>query len=128
MKPVQLVLLITITMLFAWPGNLRASQRATPEQLPVALLKKAVERTSAQPDRRLEKRLEKKATRLLKKLSRRAAIDLNDPVEKWMWFWLLAWGGGLVLSVLGLGWLGWLLFVGGTVCLVIWLVRRSGVG
>jgi len=60
-------------------------------------------------------------------------VDFNDPVDKWMWFWIFAWGLGLAASLLagivGLGFFWFLssvFFVFGFVALVLWLVKKFG--
>jgi len=54
---------------------------------------------------RLKKVVAKFEKRITKINAKRAAkgkpqIDFSDPVDKWMWFWIFAWGGALVLSIL----------------------------
>lgn len=79
-------------------------------------------------------RREAKATHLFSK----SGIDLQDPVNKWMWFWILGWGAGLVLSIIaaatistgsigsfGLIWgLATLAYLFGTISLIVWLVKK----
>ncbi|MBL7775447.1 MAG: hypothetical protein JNK89_05560 [Saprospiraceae bacterium] len=71
-------------------------------------------------------------------------VDFSDPVNKWMWFWIFGWAAGLVLYILAVAvatgsvysgsfgfaailatfsWLAWLF---GSVCLIIWLVKKFG--
>lgn len=85
---------------------------------------------------RMEKRMAKLEKFLGKKLAKKA-MDFNDPVDKWFWFWILGWAAGLLLSILaaativgggfGVFWLlaslAWLF---GTISLVIWLVKKFG--
>jgi hypothetical protein len=53
------------------------------------------------------------------------AIDLKDPVNKWMWFWIFGWGASIVLLALPGVWiLSSLAGLFGTVSLVIWLVKK----
>ncbi len=79
-------------------------------------------------------RREAKATHILSK----SGIDLQDPVNKWMWFWILGWGAGLVLTIIaaatvasgsvgsfGLVYgLASLAFLFGTISLIVWLVKK----
>ena len=108
----------------------RATQAVAPEVAREALIQKMRESYAAAEKtgevKKVSKRLEKKVTKLLKKLQK-AAIDLDDPVDKWMWFWLLSWGASIVIGILLSGWLARLLFAAGTIFLIIWLIRRGGV-
>ena len=94
-------------------------------------------------------RMEKRAAWVMKVLERKMAKSkkdiggIDDPVDKWFWYWLLGWGGALVISILfwtlagtGAGFYSgtWLIFgllstllwIGGTVCLIIWLINKFG--
>ena len=52
-------------------------------------------------------------------------IDFRDPVDKWMWFWIFAWGIGLVILFLPGVWvLSSLFFLVGLICLIVWLVKK----
>jgi hypothetical protein len=76
----------------------------------------------------------KKATRLAKFLGVRDAndkVDFQAEPDRWMWFWLLGWGVGLALSIMSffipfIGYLAYLCWLAGTVCLVIWLLKKTG--
>jgi hypothetical protein len=55
-------------------------------------------------------------------------------VDKWFWIWAIAWGAGILITVisgasiasgfLGIFWLS--LFIIGSVALVIWLIKKFG--
>lgn len=89
----------------------------------------------------IQKKLVKKQEKLAKKGESLGGI--GDPVDKWFWYWLIAWGAALVLNIVfwaaatsgaGLfsgGWLligllSTLLWLGGIVCLIIWLINKFG--
>lgn len=95
-----------------------------------------------------ELKKQKKSAKIAKKIEKmqdkiaRKGVDFDDPVKKWMWFWIFGWGASLVLSILaaalftstlGGGFGGaailWLLAslagLFGTVSLVIWLVKLN---
>jgi hypothetical protein len=83
---------------------------------------------------RTEKRMER-FQRLLQspKIQQRIG-GLNDPVDRWFWFWIGGWGIGLLLTILtggmlasgGIGILWFLFFVAGSVSLVVWLLKKFG--
>jgi hypothetical protein len=96
---------------------------------------------------RAEKRLSWFATTINKKMSKsknKALGGLDDPVDKFFWYWLIGWGAGLLLTIIasaiavggafsggfGVAWvlflLGWLAWIGGTVMGIIWLVKKLG--
>lgn len=53
-------------------------------------------------------------------------IDFSDPVEKWFWFWIFGWGLGLIVLFLPVLWyLSSLLFLFGTISLIIWLIKKA---
>lgn len=60
------------------------------------------------------------------KLYEASLIDFKDPVEKWFWFWIFGWGLGLIVLFLPVLWiLSSLLFLFGTISLIIWLVKKA---
>ncbi|MFQ5447497.1 MAG: hypothetical protein ACE5FF_11235 [Saprospiraceae bacterium] len=107
------------------------------------------ENLTKRQERRL-KRGERRLNKLEKKLNKRGkslkalGIDLSDPVDKWMWYWIFGWGAALVLYIIasaiatgsvysgGFGiavlfaYLGWIAGLFGTVALVIWLLKKFG--
>lgn len=97
---------------------------------------------------RAQKRMERMMARVERIVARKGTapaqggIDLQDPVKKWMWFWILGWGGALVLHIISrvvlvgtygtgfgiaalLGLLGSLLGLFGTVSLVMWIIKMN---
>jgi hypothetical protein len=70
--------------------------------------------------------VKKKTIKLVKKIADIGGID--DPVDKWFWYWIIGWGAAIVLSALHSGWifgvLSGLAVTFGTVALVIWLIKR----
>lgn len=71
-------------------------------------------------------------------------VNLSDPIERWMWYWIFGWAAGLVLYILAvalatggiysgsfgfaaiLATLSWLCWLFGSVALIIWLVKKFG--
>ncbi|MEZ4919540.1 MAG: hypothetical protein R2792_10610 [Saprospiraceae bacterium] len=102
----------------------------------------AIERSEVKKEKKLfseakmakmEKKLAKKMKKINKILGKSGnSVDFNDPVDKWMWFWIFGWGGAILISVLSvftggfLWYLSYLLWTAGTVCLIIWLVKKFG--
>jgi len=93
----------------------------------------------AKKSAKLTKKLEKFKRKYQRKANKKnlnnddSVIDFDDPVDKWMWFWIFGWGGGLVLSILaGVTKIGALFFVAsaaylfGTVALILWIVKKFG--
>ncbi len=72
--------------------------------------------------------VKKKANKIIKKIAEIGGI--NDPVDKWFWYWIIGWGGAIVLSAINTSWLFSLLIslavIFGTVSLIVWLIRKYG--
>ncbi len=97
---------------------------------------------------RAQKRIARIVARVEHKIARKgmessaAGIDLQDPVKKWMWFWILGWGAAIVFYVLAtvlivgtvgsgfgiaalLSLIGSLCGIFGTVSLIMWIVKMN---
>ncbi len=83
------------------------------------------------------KKVSKMIAKRLAKSKAGGNIDLADPVEKWMWFWIFGWGAGLLFYIIAaasvlttgfgiFGLLGLLCTLFGTISLVIWIVKKFG--
>lgn len=88
------------------------------------------EKTLSKKELKKQERLEKRLAKAEKKAAA-SDVDFEDPVDKWMWFWIFGWGANLALSVVSiiigiplLGTLGYLAGVFGTVSLIIWLIKK----
>ena len=86
-------------------------------------------------DKKTQKRNAKAQKRfnVAKKFLAKANIDLEDEVEKWMWFWIFGWVAAIALSIVGaiigstiITLIASLVGLAGSVCLVLWLVKRFG--
>ncbi|HLF62152.1 MAG TPA: hypothetical protein VI603_00260 [Saprospiraceae bacterium] len=96
---------------------------------------------------RTEKRIawfSKVINKKMAKSKQKALGGLDDPVDKYFWYWLIGWGAGLVLTIIasaiavggafssgfGVAWvlffLGWLAWIGGTIMGIIWLIKKFG--
>ncbi len=115
----------------------------------VSLEKADANKALTKADMKAAKKLEKKQLRMDRKMAKMEKFlsskkgqkmlgGLDDPVDKFFWYWVIAWGAGIVLSILvpaiflsgGLGGatalllLSTLVWLAGTVALVIWLVKK----
>lgn len=86
-----------------------------------------------------QKRFEKRMAKMEKNANKKD-IDLSDPVDKWLWFAVFGWAGGLILTILayvlvfsvtsGFGLYGilWLLaslcYLFGSVSFIVWLIKK----
>lgn len=80
--------------------------------------------------------IKEKLTKAAKKLAQIGGLD--DPVDKWFWYWIIAWGVAVLIGIIGafaswnvyaagfsiLGTLSYLAWVFGTVALVIWIIKQ----
>ncbi|MBK8967505.1 MAG: hypothetical protein R3D58_05530 [Saprospiraceae bacterium] len=141
MKTIRITLSLLIFAFILPAATVRASEEVPASAARMEMVKKA----AAQKDQIAKAfKAEKKALKfkLFKKKGNR--VDFSDPVDKWMWFWIFGWAAGLLLSILaaavttggiysgsfGFGavlftfaWLAWLF---GSVCLIVWLVKKFG--
>jgi len=90
-----------------------------------AMMKKDLTAKQIKKLDKFEKKLEKRKAKLESK-GKNAGIDLEDPVEKWMWFWIFGWGAALAISFFDifinfglLTFLGAALWVFGLVALIL---------
>jgi len=81
---------------------------------------------------KLEKRIEKRLKKIEAKTDN-ADVDFEDPVDKWMWFWIFGWGLALAAGFVSIfilpglfGFISATFAVFGFVSLVIWLVKMFG--
>ena len=84
---------------------------------------------------RMERRMERVEKFMSSKLGQKLLGGLDDPVDKWFWFWIIGWGAGIVLTIIasaalasgtfGVLWLlAYLAWLAGSVSLIIWLVKK----
>lgn len=84
---------------------------------------------------RMERRMARVEKFMSSKLGQKLLGGLDDPVDKWFWFWVIGWGAGIVLTVIagatlsagsfGVLWaLAYLAWLAGSVSLIIWLVKK----
>ena len=84
---------------------------------------------------RMERRIERVEKFMQSKMGQKLLGGLDDPVDKWFWFWIIGWGAGIVLTIIasaalasgtfGVLWLlAYLAWLAGSVSLIIWLVKK----
>ena len=84
---------------------------------------------------RMERRMARVEKFMNSKLGQKLLGGLDDPVDKWFWFWVIGWGAGIILTVIagatltagsfGVLWaLAYLAWLAGSVSLIIWLVKK----
>ncbi len=150
LKGVILFLSFAMISTTAWGIPLNEKKLKSEDQIETVEINATTSQAVTKADVRAMKKMERKEQRmnkrlawlnkkLVKKYGEDAAIDFDDPVKKWMWFWIFGWAGGLLLWILSwtvltsggigsfgvLGLLGSLAWLFGTVCLVIWLVKMN---
>ncbi len=132
MRTVQIMMAIIAIAFFA-PIQLSASTAVSAKESREVIVKKVIEQKgTALAEKLASSKMMKKAKRLAKFLGKGQKIDLESEPDKWMWFWILGWSSAILLSIFGvfvfapLGYLSWLLWLAGTVCLVIWILKKTG--
>ena len=136
MKNLKLFGLLTIVALFFFTPQAQAINTADRAPLEAAISHQKLTKKELRQQKRMEKRMEKRLKKMQKK-----GVDFNDPVDKWMWFWIFGWGISLLIYILAyalvfgtfsyglytiLNLIGALAGLFGTVSLVIWLVKKFG--
>jgi len=69
------------------------------------------------------------------KMGQKLLGGLDDPIDKWFWYWVIGWGAGILFSIIasavitgggfGILWLvAYLCYLGGSVALILWLVNK----
>jgi len=97
--------------------------------------------TTKKMDKKILKQ-EKKAFKQQKKIERRAKVfniiasspaakkalgGLNDPVDKFFWYWVIGWGASIVLGAIPGGFLvAWIPFLAGAVFGILWIIKKFG--
>jgi hypothetical protein len=139
MKTLRTFLCLTLVAFFLAPSsNLQAAAPATAEQNQAYAQQMAQQHDAfmasleAKYGHRMMKRVAKLEKLFAKKKSQGGEkVDFKSEPDKWMWFWIFGWGAAIVFSIIGFGvpgfyWLGYLCGLAGTVCLIIWLLKKTG--
>jgi len=55
---------------------------------------------------------------------------LDDPVDVWLWYAILALGASIILTIVGFflpfNWLAYIAYLAFVVCFIIWLIKALG--
>lgn len=129
------VLVLTFTLVFSYTTAM-ATNAVSAKETRKEVLKKVLEQKGDQFAEKLtEAKMMKKATKASKFLNKKFGgdkVDFQSEPDRWMWFWLLGWAAGFVLYTIGwftfapFWYLGYLCWLGGTICLIIWLLKKTG--
>jgi len=130
-----------VALLFTF-NTANASTRISEGEAREAMVKKMMDdKTSFSMSAKMEKKVAKLAQKFQKRIAKferlfgkssNAGVDFNDPVQKWLWFGLLGWLAGALLYSLGwfiaapFWYLGYLCWLAGTICIVIWILKKTG--
>ena len=117
----------------------RTSGLVTMDELAVEKVLTAQEMKFLQKEEKKQAKLERRIARVEKfmnsKMGQRLLGGLDDPVDKWFWYWIIGWGAAIVFSILAaailtttsfgiFGVLSLLFGLFGTISLVVWLVQK----
>lgn len=82
--------------------------------------------TELKADGRMEKKFAKKMAKFEKKIKKQAVqIDFSHPTDKWLWYAIFGFGAAILVGIFFLE-LGSVLAFLALVCLIVWLVKKSG--
>jgi len=76
---------------------------------------------------KMEKRMAKLNKMIAKKMNKHQLGGFDDPIDKWVWFAIIAAAAAIIFGIIGgvFGWtLGALLWVAAIVFLVVWLIKK----
>ncbi|MCC6413939.1 MAG: hypothetical protein IT270_19985 [Saprospiraceae bacterium] len=82
--------------------------------------------TELKADSRMEKKIAKKMAKMEKKIKKQAeAIDFSHPTDKWLWYAIFGFGAAIIVGIFF--WeLASVLALLALICLIVWLVKKSG--
>lgn len=108
----------------------QASEAVSAKEARENVIKKMSENTST--TMATEGFMAKKVAKVAKWFNKKGGkIDFQDPVNKFLWYAIVLWAGALVLSILAFGpgiyflsWIAYLLWLAGSVCFVVWILKK----
>lgn len=143
MKALRFTLFLGLIAFFIPTTTSNAATAVSSEEANVAIAKKMLDskstftlsgkmqRSAEKLAGKFQKRIQK-FERLFGKSSGDAGIDFKDPVQKWLWFALLGWLAGALIYSFGyfvaapFWYLGYLCWLAGTACFVVWILKKTG--
>jgi len=139
-------LLILISLALLLPSMSMAAPSVNTEDNPAGLVAMdemvankaltAQELKTLQKEEKNQVRMEHRMARVQKfmnsKMGQKLLGGLDDPIDKWFWFWVIGWGAGIVISIIAgaaggftLLWaLASLAYLAGSISLILWLVKK----
>jgi hypothetical protein len=136
MKTLKFYLFLTVsTIIFSQP-MMAATYVINPNAGTEQSVTKSKSNQEAAKELKKQFKQEKRMAKMEKIMSK-LGIDFSDPVQKWLWFAIIAWAAAIVLyivsAILSVGgvfsplwYVGYLAGLAGTVCFVIWIVKLLG--
>lgn len=127
-------LIIALTLIFSYTA-VSASNAVSAKESRQELVKKVIDQKGdVLMEKMTDSKMMKKATKLAKFFGKRFGddkVDFQTEPDKWMWFWLAGWAIGLLLSIMGyfipfIWILSSLFWLAGSICLIIWILKKTG--
>ena len=125
--------LVALTFLFSYNVAFASSEVSAKEARQGVIQKVIDGQADLMIEKMTESKMGKKAEKMTKKMFKKfggdSKVDFKSEPERWMWFWLAGWALGVLFYIAAwivwpLWYLGALCWLGGTICLVIWLLKK----
>lgn len=130
MTSTQLLRCCALFLFLAAAQIASANTAADPAQLRTewaARLQHEGTRTDWQLTEKQTKRLEKWQHKLARKAAKKATpVDFSDSTERWLWFGIFGLGIAIVLGIVSVSVLAGLVGLAAVVCLVVWVLKKTG--
>ncbi|HMX41320.1 MAG TPA: hypothetical protein PKD78_13370 [Saprospiraceae bacterium] len=126
----QLLRCCALVLFLAAAQVASANTAADPAQLRTEWVAR-LQNTNTQSDHQLTekqaRRLEKWQYKTARKVAKKATpVDFSDSTERWLWLGLFGLGITILMGVLGIGVLAGLIGLAAVVCLVVWVLKKTG--
>lgn len=115
--------ILVFAFLFNLQGTIQASTTTTDHSSARTLVN-----TECNVENRLDKKLTRKLDKLVKKLNNNGAqINFSHPTDRWLWFSIFGFGLAILMLILNVEFLSGILAFLALVCIIVWIVKKSGV-